>query len=181
MKTVEIKTYLFNELSKKAQEFAISKRQEQNWENSDFYYLAIDNCYLFALDGIDEIVIKNNKKGIYYSVYSLGCYFWMRFSEGVEIKNEELFKHYFGIPKNHNFYLLDRGLRKYENTELILLDEKGLEYEDEEIEERWNNFIHSVLLKIEAEIDYFNSEEYAREELENSGEYFTEDGNKFYY
>lgn len=178
MKAVEIKTYLFSELSKDAQQFAIEKRQKQNWQNSDFYYWAVDNCYLFALDGIDEIVIKNNRKGIYYSVE---CYWYLKFSEGVEIENEELFKNYFGIPENHNFYLHDSAYKQYDSTKLILLDEEGEEYENEEIEEKWNDFVNSVLSRIEAELDYCNSEEYAKEELENSDDYFTEDGNEFYY
>lgn len=178
MKTVEIKTYLFEELSKEAQQFAIEKKQKQNWENSDFYYWAIDNCYLFSLDGIDEIIIENNRKGIYYSCE---CYWYLQFSKGVKIRNEEIFKNYFGIPENHNFYLHDSAYKQYENTKLILLNEFGEEYENEEIEENWGNFVNSVLSKIQTELDYLNSEEYAREELENLEEYYTEDGNEFYY
>lgn len=178
MKTVEIKTYLFAELSKEAQEYAIEKRQRQNWENSDFYYWAIDDCYLFGLDGIDEIVIKNNRKGIYYSV---DCIWYLHCSKGIEIENEKLFKDYFGIPQNHNFYLHDSAYKQYDSTKLILLDEDGEEYENEEITDKWEDFVNCVLSRIEAELEYYNSEDYAREELENSENYFTEDGKEFYY
>jgi hypothetical protein len=173
METLTLNAFKFEELEQSVKDNLIKKRIESNYNTVDAYWI-IDDCYLLQpMDlGNEDILIKNLRKGVYFST---DYRYYLRIADGAEIVDDERFKEYFKIPSEYNFYLHNpRG--QYDSTVLIILDEFGIETELPETEELWSSYIGDVLSRIEQQYDYYFGEEYAEEELINDDELYLTDG-----
>lgn len=173
METLTLNAYKFEELEQSVKDILIQKRINQNYE-TDYCNWIIDDCYLFQPTelGNEDILIKNLRKGVYFST-DYRCH--LRIADGAEIVNEKRFKEYFKIPSEYSFYL-HNPRHQYDSTILIILDEFGDEVELPETEDLWSSHIGDVLHRIESQFDYYWSAEYVEEELINDDELYLADG-----
>jgi hypothetical protein len=194
MRTIEIKLYNFNELSKEAKQVAIEQYRQKSYEYNDYSYWAIDDCGLFEPphkemielfgEGYNFLLIENTRKNIYFSTYRewfLDCV------NAMVIADDEKFYKWLGLPEglynNEDFYY-EIYTPKYRNSSTtIRFDGYGEEYEGDICNaiDKFNSHIDNVLRGIGESIDYYFSDEYISEDIIINEYEFTEEGNTYYF
>jgi len=193
MRTIKIKVYSFDELTKEAKENAIENIRQEYYQGNlgsiDFGRLAVDDCSLFEpphkeledLFGVayDFPLIKNTRKNIYFSTdrnWFLDC------AEAMEITNDEQFLKWLGLPdevindEDFSYEILTSNYRNSDTT--INFDGYRSDFDDyiEDAVKKFNNHIHDVLKRIESDIDYRYTDEAIIEDIQGNEYEFLENG-----
>ena len=198
MKTIETNLFKFNELSDYAKETAIEKYREQMYTNYDIASWVIDDCYLFEPLNIDLIklfgeeytkldkpIIGNTRK-VYFDT---GRSSFLDADEAIEINNERMFLLWLGIPESMHdnlCYLIKNNTARYPDTKIKFEpNEWRYEFTNDELmilenaEDKFSDHMGNVLNRIDDSIEYYYSDDYLQQELEDSENYFTEDGIRY--
>jgi hypothetical protein len=195
MKTIEVNLFKFNELSNEARQVAVDNLRERMYGNPDVAGLVIDDCYLFEPLNIDLVelfgeeytkldkpIIGNTRK-VYFDTDRNSH---LDADEGIEINNERMFLLWLGIPESmHKFlcYSIKNNTARYPDTKIEFEpNEYEYEFSDEENEildraaDKFSDHMYNILNRISDSIEFFYSDDYLEQELEDGEDYFTEDG-----
>lgn len=191
MKTIQINTFSFNELSEEAQQVAINNFLT-NYEIDPFQ--VVDDCYLFDPKDIDlrdtlkenynrDILIKNNRKNIYFNIdrnWYLDC------TDAMEIQNDVLFLKYLGIPEylqeqiQYEIFTLNNNSSTEIDFELVASEYEFTKAEGEILQsakDKFSDLINEILGRIKFQYEYEASEEFAREMIETEECIYDVNGN----
>jgi len=185
MKTLELKIYDFQELTKEAKEKAIENYREKLYEYNDFAQWAIDDCSLLEPQNkeLENLFGKNynfplleNNRKIYFS---LDRNRYIDISNAIIVNNEYQFLLWLGIPEkmieNVYFKIGEDTIEFEENDYQHEFTEKENEILKNAIE-KFENHCENILDRIEKDIDYRFSDEAIIEELEINSFEFLENG-----
>jgi hypothetical protein len=197
MKTITTTTnlYQFNELSETAKSKAIEQYREIMYNNPDISRWVIDDCYLFEPLNIDlenlfgeqyrklDKPIIGNTRNVYFDT---GRNSFLDAGKGIKINNEKMFLLWLGIPESiHDavYFRIKNTTTRYPDT-IIKFEENDTEYQfsDEENEilekaaDKFSDHMHSTLGRISDGIEYYYSDDYIVETLDDMEYEFTEDG-----
>lgn len=203
MRTIRTKVYLFNELSKDAQQKAIEQIRNSYYEYNEFAHLAVDNCYLFepkheeliSLFGEnfyeklnegkqykDTPLIQNTRERIFFDTDRnsyLDC------EEAMKITNNTYFLKWLGIDtsieglKDIYYSIVTPSYGNASTT--IYFDEYSSDFDDviKSATHKFNAHIENCLKRIKADIDYqFTDEAIIEDAIANEYE-FLKDGTKY--
>lgn len=195
MKTITTSIYQFNELTDIAKQNAIAKYRDKMYYGSDIASWVVDDCYLFEplnmelveLFGEEYTKLANpimgNTRKVYFDTDRISH---LDADEGIEINNERMFLLWLGVPESmHEFvYFRIRNTHaRYPDTIIEFEDAiLGYEFSDEENKildiaaDKFSDHMHNVLNRISEGIEYYYSDDYIIQELENNMHEFTEDG-----
>jgi hypothetical protein len=195
MKTIEVNLFKFNELSNEARRVAVDNLRERMYGNPDVAGLVIDDCYLFEPLNIDLVelfgeeytkldkpIIGNTRK-VYFDTDRNSH---LDADEGIEINNERMFLLWLGIPESmHKFlcYSIKNSTSRHPDTKIEFEpNEYEYEFSDEENEilesaaDKFSDHMYNILNRISDSIEFFYSDDYLEQELEDGEDHFTEDG-----
>lgn len=188
MKTVEIKLYKFDELSKEAQQKAIKKTRESYYCSNDFSLWAIDDCSLlepphdelhnlFGND-YDFPLIKNNRN-VYFSLERNR---YIDISNAMEIQDSNQFLKWLGLDKR----LIDKIDYSIGSDTISFHNQSNNDFTNNQEEklklavEKFENHCEDILNRLEQDIEYRYSDECIIEDLLDNNYYFRENGDLYY-
>lgn len=196
MKTIEIKIYSFDELTKDAKDNAIEQIRQRRYNDYDIIHWIIDDCYLFepAHDELIKLcgpqykkltcpIFKNSRK-LYFD---LDMNRHIDASNAIEITNEKMFFQWLEIPDNMHdkvYFTIKNTYSRYPDT-FILFQENECEYEftDDEnkilenAKDKFSDHMETVLNRIEASYEYYFTDESIIDVIKINDYQFTDDGN----
>lgn len=177
---VIVKLYTFQELSEEVKQKLIEDYRS-NADYTTYSEWVIDDCYLLNPAGEDDLIIGNNRK-VYFDLYMKT----IDVKEAVVIENEEAFLKWLGIPtdKNNFFWELWEDTICFEPDNCFEdSEDSGFSPEDEEIfqdaKNKFEKHLEKVLENIEESLDYYCSDEFIIEQLENNEDWYTKTGQVF--
>lgn len=182
MKTIEIKVFTYDELSKETKEKALDQMREYYYRYNDFIRWAIDDCAL--LEPIESELtelfgteykfplLKNNR-----SVFcSLDRNRHIDISEAIEIQNSTQFLKWLGLTET----LIDEiDFRIHEDTIEFFSENELSDDQNEKINDavsKFNNHCQDILNRIESDYEYRFTDAAIIEDIDANGIEFTEDG-----
>ena len=184
MKTIEIKLYKFEELSKEAKQNAIEDTRNSYYENNDFSEWAIDDCALLEpkekelqkLFGKEYNfpLIKNNRK-IYFDTDRNRH---LDISRAMEITNSNQFLNWLGLNKRLidkcDYFILEDTIEFSNQSHLAFtaIEEEKLS----NAVDKFKNHCGGILKQIEESIDFRFTDECITDDLEANDYDFTEKG-----
>jgi hypothetical protein len=193
--TTTTNIYQFNELSETSKDKAIDDYRQKMYNNQDIPECIIDDCYLFEplnidlenLFGeeyrkLDNPSIGNTRK-LYFDT---GISSFLDADEAIIINNEKMFLLWLEIPEiMHDavYFKINNTEYRYPDT-IIIFEENDCQYQfsDEENEilqkaaNKFSKHMENVLNRIEESFEYFYSDDYIVETIDDMEIEFTEDG-----
>jgi len=191
MKTLELKSYEFTELSNEAKEAAIENIRNTYYEYNDFCQWAIDDCALLEPleNELTEILgkdykfplIENNRK-IYFS---LDRNRYIDISNAMTITDDNDFFKWLGIDENlflddDGFLILDYKIGK--DTIEFETNDFNIDFNDEQNKildsaiEKFESHCEDILTRIESDYEYRFTDEAIIEDIKANNFEFYNDG-----
>ena len=191
MKTLELKSYEFTELSNEAKEAAIENIRNTYYEYNDFCQWAIDDCALLEPleNELTEILgkdykfplIENNRK-IYFS---LDRNRYIDISNAMTITDDNDFFKWLGIDENlflddDGFLILDYKIGK--DTIEFETNDFNIDFNDEQNKildsaiEKCESHCEDILTRIESDYEYRFTDEAIIEDIKANNFEFYNDG-----